>query len=366
MFTYPFVIQLTFKYFEDPQGGNGLRRGVLTGVLLNTAAGCLRWLGAAPSSQGFVITFLGQTMAAIAQVFMLAVPPQLAVAWFPQDEVNLATSIAVSANNLGVGIGCALTPFIVKKTTSEYDIPNLMLIQFVLCLLAFGFIWISFKKSPPYHTNACTDINPQALLKQKDFICLLLVCGILMGGQCAIISLLAQIFLPPFYGLMDEKYVGILGSVMLAVGSIASLCVGCYLDRTPKYKELSRFLSLTATLTVMGLFVCIELGSLIGAIISCIGFGITSFAIVPTLLQFSSEIFYPINDIIPTGYLITAANVGGVLFVVLMGIMENPEIKFSMRLPMIFLMVVMAASILIMYQVEGVLNRTAQKKPLLI
>lgn len=60
---------------------------------------------------------------------MLAVPPQLAVAWFPQDEVNLATSIAVSANNLGVGIGCALTPFIVKKTTSEYDIPNLMLIQ---------------------------------------------------------------------------------------------------------------------------------------------------------------------------------------------------------------------------------------------
>lgn len=116
--------------------------------------------------------------------------------------------------------------------------------------------------------SACTDINPQALLKQKDFICLLLVCGILMGGQCAIISLLAQIFLPPFYGLMDEKYVGILGSVMLAVGSIASLCVGCYLDRTPKYKELSRFLSLTATLTVMGLFVCIELGSLIGAIIS--------------------------------------------------------------------------------------------------
>lgn len=74
MFTYPFVIQLTFKYFEDPQGGNGLRRGVLTGVLLNTAAGCLRWLGAAPSSQGFVITFLGQTMAAIGLSFVSLLP----------------------------------------------------------------------------------------------------------------------------------------------------------------------------------------------------------------------------------------------------------------------------------------------------
>lgn len=60
---------------------------------------------------------------------MLAIPPQLAVAWFPEDEVNIATSIAVSANNLGIGVGCALTPIIVKQSTSKVDIPNLLFIQ---------------------------------------------------------------------------------------------------------------------------------------------------------------------------------------------------------------------------------------------
>lgn len=60
---------------------------------------------------------------------MLAVPPQLAVAWFPENEINLATSIAVSANNLGIAAGCALTPFIVRQETRDSDIPNLLFIQ---------------------------------------------------------------------------------------------------------------------------------------------------------------------------------------------------------------------------------------------
>lgn len=65
----------------------------------------------------------------VAQVFIFSVPPQLAVAWFPEDEINIATSIAISANSLGVGVGFALTPLVVKSSTSSIDIPNLLLIQ---------------------------------------------------------------------------------------------------------------------------------------------------------------------------------------------------------------------------------------------
>lgn len=65
----------------------------------------------------------------LAQVFMLSIPPQLAVAWFPENEINVATSIAVSANNLGIAAGCALTPLIVKQATRATDIPHLLLIQ---------------------------------------------------------------------------------------------------------------------------------------------------------------------------------------------------------------------------------------------
>lgn len=60
---------------------------------------------------------------------MLSIPPQLAVAWFPENEINVATSIAVSANNLGIAAGCALTPLVVKQATRDTDIPHLLLIQ---------------------------------------------------------------------------------------------------------------------------------------------------------------------------------------------------------------------------------------------
>jgi predicted MFS family arabinose efflux permease len=60
---------------------------------------------------------------------MLSIPPRLAVAWFPEDEINVATSIAVSANNLGIAAGCALTPLVVKQATHLTDVPNLLFIQ---------------------------------------------------------------------------------------------------------------------------------------------------------------------------------------------------------------------------------------------
>lgn len=60
---------------------------------------------------------------------MLSIPPLLAVAWFPENEINVATSVAVSANNLGIAAGCALTPLMVKQATRNVDIPNLLFLQ---------------------------------------------------------------------------------------------------------------------------------------------------------------------------------------------------------------------------------------------
>src|SRR5690242_4130887 len=42
-------------------------------------------------------------------------------------------------------------------------------------------------------------------------------------------------------------------------------------------------------------------------------------AIAPAFFQFASELFYPISEIIPTGYLFTVGNIGGVFLVALMG-----------------------------------------------
>ncbi|KAG1054034.1 hypothetical protein G6F43_003922 [Rhizopus delemar] len=367
MLIYPFAIQFTFKYFEDypiSDRGSGLRRGILIGAILNATAGCIRWLGAIASPFGYFILFLGQTIAALAQVFMLSIPPQLAVAWFPKDEINIATSIAVSANNLGIGVGCALTPLMVQQSTSERDIPNLLLIQFIMCLSVLGLIWISFKKSPPYWRHMMIGMNSAEqsikLWKQKEFIYMIGAYGIIMGGQCAIITLLAQILIPPFRLVMNEKYIGVLGAMMLLGGSIASISVGYYLDKTLKYRKSCTLLALFSALTSLGLSVSIEASSLAGVVITCIGFGFASYAIAPAIFQFASELFYPISEIIPTGYLFTGGNIGGVILVALMGWSEDRDNQFSMRWPMNCLTMAMFASVYMMYQVKGTLKRTAQ------
>lgn len=73
MIVYPFAIQFTFKYFEDRISvgsrlyppGNGLKRGIMIGAVLNAIGSGVRWLGATPSVNGFIILFLGQTIAAV-------------------------------------------------------------------------------------------------------------------------------------------------------------------------------------------------------------------------------------------------------------------------------------------------------------
>lgn len=106
------------------------------------------------------------------------------------------------------------------------------------------------------------------LWKQKGFIYMLAAYAIIMGAQCAIITLLAQILIPPFKQLIGEKHVGILGAVMLFVGFPASISVGYYLDKTLKYRKVCTLLSALTTLSVLGLYVSTEARFFQGVVIS--------------------------------------------------------------------------------------------------
>lgn len=107
-----------------------------------------------------------------------------------------------------------------------------------------------------------------SLWKQKSFIYMLGAYTIIMGAQCAIITLLAQILIPPFKNRIDEKLVGLLGAVMLFVGFPASISVGYYLDRTLKYSKVCVILSALTALSVLGLYLSTEAGFLSGVVIS--------------------------------------------------------------------------------------------------
>lgn len=64
MFTYPAVIHFTIYIFDNmtTMPGKGLKRIILYGGMFNTLGSLVRWLGASPSSNSFIILFIGQTI----------------------------------------------------------------------------------------------------------------------------------------------------------------------------------------------------------------------------------------------------------------------------------------------------------------
>ncbi|ORZ18146.1 major facilitator superfamily domain-containing protein [Absidia repens] len=390
MFLYPLVIHFTFPVFDDTiirnktnsdntdssssspmtyvVPGSGLKRGIMIGAVLNLFGAMIRWYGgSSPTLCGFFFLFIGQTLAALAQVFMLAIPPQLAVAWFPASEINFATAIAVSANNLGIAMGCLWSPWAIKQATMMHDIPRLLFCQFLLCSLVLIMVWSAFQKQPPYniHTSAALPgdnshgVSPTAkLFKEKNFKYLLLAYGVIFGAQCAIITLIDQVLLPPFADIISEGDVGLLSCATLSIGVPGSILVGHYLDKTKKYRHVCNILSLLTTLSLIALYLSIECKYVMGVVTSCILFGASSYSIAPAIFQYCGELFYPINEIIPTGYLFLVGNIGGVVLVAFMGWTENANQDFNMRWPLLCLLATMILGTLAMTRVNGVLKRS--------
>jgi hypothetical protein len=75
-----------------------------------------------------------------------------------------------------------------------------------------------------------------------------------MGAQCAVFSLLAQI-LSPSFELEDNVAVGLLGSVMLLIGVLPSILIGKLLDATHRYMLICRLLYVSVLVSVIALTV---------------------------------------------------------------------------------------------------------------
>ena len=67
------------------------------------------------------VTFTGQTIVAMSQIFILGIPAQLAATWFPPHQMSTATSIGVFGNQLGIALGFVLPAIIVSDQEDPED-----------------------------------------------------------------------------------------------------------------------------------------------------------------------------------------------------------------------------------------------------
>ncbi len=101
----------------------------------------------------FTVTFLGQTVSGIAEVFIVGIPAELAAVWFGPNEVSKATAFGVFGNQIGIALGFLLPPVLVPYPTlwSETDVQHhLQLMFYITAAITISQFLLVFLGRPPY------------------------------------------------------------------------------------------------------------------------------------------------------------------------------------------------------------------------
>nr|CAH0103591.1 unnamed protein product [Daphnia galeata] len=308
----------------------GLRVTLLIGSLGTAAGAWIKVFSVVPDR--FYVALIGQTIAAISQVFVLSVPPNLAATWFGPDQVSSACSIGVFGNQLGVALGFLLPPILVKDGTIEEIGNGLSLMFYIvagLCTAVLIVVVIVFQAKPPlppsmarYSIDSSTEsLNYSQSIKRilwnRDYVLLLITYGINVGVFYAMSTLLNQTVLQHFPG--QEESAGQIGLTIVVCGMAGSVLGGIILDRTHKFKE--------TTLAVYGMAVVgmvsytftfdVELIAVTFVTAGSVGFFMTGY--LPVGFEFAAELTYPEPEGTSSGLLNAAAQIFGIVFTVLGG-----------------------------------------------
>ena len=147
MLFYVFVVPTSYilnKY--------GLKMTIVIGTALNAWGSCFRCIGA--KRNGFAFAFIGNTSAALAQCFILFIPPRLAAVWFGEHERATASAIGVLMNMLGVAVGFLMGGTMVPSSKDMDGVVregmfNMLVSQAVFCSMLVLAVVLLIKAHPP-------------------------------------------------------------------------------------------------------------------------------------------------------------------------------------------------------------------------
>ncbi|TUD52966.1 Feline leukemia virus subgroup C receptor-related protein 2 [Bagarius yarrelli] len=126
MLTYiPLIFPVTWLLDKK-----GLRVVALAATALNCAGTWIKVASARPDL--FPVTFLGQVMCSVGQVFILGMPSRIASVWFGSNEVSTACSIGVFGNQLGIAIGFLVPPILVPNVEDMDELASHIQVMFYI------------------------------------------------------------------------------------------------------------------------------------------------------------------------------------------------------------------------------------------
>lgn len=310
----------------------GLRYAAIFGSL-GTAFGS--WIKVfSVATDRFWLTFLGQSLVAVSQTFILSIPARLAAVWFGPDQVSSACSIGVFGNQLGIAIGFLFPPMLVPNSDNIYLIERGLRLMFYIVAaftsIILVLILLFFKSAPPLPPSPAqavqrenTGSNENFFLSIKrlftnvGYLLLLLSYGINVGIFYAISTLLNQIILVYFPG--HEKDAGRIGLTIVCAGMLGSVVCGIILDKTHKFKETTLGVYLFSFFGMIIFTFTLDSGGIYVIYITAgiLGFFMTGY--LPVGFELAAELTYPEPEGTAAGLLNAVVQIFGIAFTTLYG-----------------------------------------------
>jgi FLVCR family feline leukemia virus subgroup C receptor-related protein len=315
----------------------GLRFTLLLAALFNLLGALLRTIGSLDPSL-FAVFVFGSIFAAVAQVGILAVPGLLSQLWFEPRLRPVATTIASMANQAGIALGFVVTPAAVQSGADFVRFQGGISVVCALLLLVLA-RFLPNVSSPAEKGAKSTRKDLLLLLRNRAFLCSTLAFGLATGVFYAWSTVLVQLS-AEFQ--VSEADAAMQGFVMVSVGLFGGVGVAGVLSKHNQHATLYRgaLLLATASLLVWCLGAFFRAPSWLGFVAVAV-YGVCVTALVPIAIEIGTELSFPINSDLSTGVQFVAAQIVGILLIIVCTLLLESKDKDTVAV-MCVLLVAMA------------------------
>ncbi len=199
----------------------GIRVGVGIGAVLTGVFGLVRGL----MGHSYTWVLVAQIAIAIGQPFILNAVTTIAARWFPINERATASGIGSLAIYLGILLGLVLTPYLTAKS----GIASMLTTYGIASLIAMLIFFLFARERPPsppcppdQEARSLVVDGLTRMIRQRDFILLMVIFFVGLGAFNAITTWIEQILTPNGFTAIQAGdaggamiFGGILGAVIL-------------------------------------------------------------------------------------------------------------------------------------------------------
>ena len=295
----------------------GFRVAVGIGALLTAIFALTRGIFAS----SYWIVFASQIGIAIGQPFIIGSITKVAARWFPINERATAAGLGTLALYIGILAAMILTPWF----TVKYGIQGMLIIYgtvSVATAIAFALFAREKPQTPPcpsgYEERVLMFDGLKKMLKQKDFILLLVIFFIGLGMFNSVSTWIENIVRPRGFSISQA---GMLGGVMLIGGIVGAIVMPLFSD---KYRKRRAFIFVSLIGLTPGLIGMTFFSSYLPLLCSGFVFGFFLLSAGPIGFQYGAEITYPAPEGTSNNLLLVMGQISGIVFIFGMDMLKSP------------------------------------------